>query len=97
MRARRVAAIAEAAGIPCYGGDMAESGLGHLAGVHAVAATPNISLGCEFYQATYYLKEDLLERPFPVEDGQVVVPTTPGLGIDVDEDKLARATVERLG
>ncbi|MEM7445501.1 MAG: enolase C-terminal domain-like protein, partial [Pseudomonadota bacterium] len=58
--------------------------------VHLVASTPNIRLGCEFYQASYYLTEDLLEQPFPVQDGQIVVPTTPGLGIDVDEDKLAR-------
>jgi muconate cycloisomerase len=85
-----VSAIAEAAGLPCYGGDMFESGLAHLAGVHAVAATPNIRLGCEFYQASYYLTEDVLDRPFPVADGQVIVPQSPGLGIDVDEDRLAR-------
>jgi len=96
MNVRRISAIAQAAGIPCYGGDMAESGLGHLAGTHVIAATPNISLGCEFYQATYYLKEDILAQPFPVADGRVQVPTTPGLGIDVDEDKLAKYTVERL-
>ncbi len=96
LNVRRISAIAQAAGIPCYGGDMAESGLGHLAGTHVIAATPNISLGCEFYQATYYLKEDILAQPFPVVDGKVQVPTTPGLGIDVDEDTLAKYTVERL-
>ena len=96
LNVRRISAVAQAAGIPCYGGDMAESGLGHLAGAHVIAATPNISLGCEFYQATYYLKEDILAEPFPVAGGKVQVPTTPGLGIEVDEDKLAKYTVERL-
>lgn len=87
--AQSVAVIAESAGLPCYGGDMFESGLAHLAGVHLVAATPNIRLGCEFYQARYYLTEDVLDQQFPVADGQIIVPQTPGLGIGVDEDKLA--------
>ena len=64
-RGMEVAGLAEDAGLPAYGGDMFESGLAHLAGVHMIACTPNISLGCEFYQATYYLVNDLLEQPFP--------------------------------
>ncbi len=52
LAGRKVAAICEAAGIACYGGDMFETGIAHLAGTHVIAATPNISLGCEFYQAT---------------------------------------------
>jgi muconate cycloisomerase len=96
LKARAVASIAEAAGLPCFGGDMAESGLGHLAGTHLVAATPNISLGCEFYQATYYLKEDILAQPFPVRDGHVHVPDEPGLGIAIDEDKVRRYATETV-
>ena len=48
-------------GLMAYGGDMFEAGLAHLAGTHMIAATPEISLGCEFYQASYFLKEDILE------------------------------------
>ncbi len=55
-----------------------------------IAATQNISLGCEFYQPNYYLAEDLLAQPFPVRNGKVQVPTGPGLGIEVDQDKLRR-------
>lgn len=88
LAGRKVAAICEAAGIACYGGDMFETGIAHLAGTHMIAATPNISLGCEFYQATYFLERDLLVEPFPVRNGKVVVPRTPGLGIKVDEDRL---------
>lgn len=93
LRAREAAAIAEAAGIAGYGGDMFESGLAHLAGAHMVAATPNISLGCEFYQASYYLEQDILAAPFPLRDGKVLVPRTPGLGIPVDEDRVRHFTV----
>lgn len=92
-RGQEIAAIGAANGMACYGGDMFESGLSHLAGVHMVAATPNISLGCEFYQATYYLKEDLLETPFPAAGGKVTVPTAPGLGLAVNEEKVRHFSV----
>jgi muconate cycloisomerase len=90
LRGREIAAIAAAGGLACYGGDMFETGIGCIAGTHMIAATPNISLGCEFYQPNYYLTEDLLAQPFPVENGKVQVPTGAGLGIEVDEDKLRR-------
>ncbi len=79
-RGQTVARIAAAHGLTAYGGDMFEAGLAHLAGAHMIAATPEITLGCEFYQASYFLKEDVLETPFQISDGQVVVPDGPGLG-----------------
>jgi len=92
-----VAAIAQAAGMPAYGGDMFESGLAHLAGSHLIAATPNISLGCEFYQARWYLEQDILSAPFPCDGGKVRVPDGPGLGIDVDTPKLEFFAINRRG
>ncbi|WP_209424508.1 enolase C-terminal domain-like protein [Pararhodobacter sp. SW119] len=89
-RAQSVAQMAAAAGLSAYGGDMFETGLGHLAGAQMIAATPAIGLGCEFYQARYYLAEDILAQPFPIREGRVVVPPGPGLGIAVDTDRLAR-------
>ena len=90
LRAREISAIAAAGGLACYGGDMFETGIASTAGAHMIAATGNISLGCEFYQPLYYLAEDLLVQPFAVRDGKVQVPTAPGLGIEVDEDRLRR-------
>ena len=90
---RTIAAIAESAGMAAYGGDMFETGIAHLAGAHMIAATPNISLGCEFYQATYYLVEDLLVGDFPLNNGEVVLPTAAGLGMDVDLDRLGHYSV----
>jgi len=94
--AQCIAGIAEAAGLSAYGGDMFETGLAHLAGTHMVAATPAIQLGCEFYQARFYLEEDLLIEPFPILDGEVVVPVSPGLGVDVDLDKVRRMSVSQI-
>ena len=60
---------------------------------HMIAATPEITLGCEFYQASYFLAEDILATPFPVVDGHVVVPDTPGLGAVPDLDRINRYDV----
>jgi muconate cycloisomerase len=95
-RAREMAAIAAAAGIGVYGGCMFETGLAHLAGAHLVSSLGEIDLGCEFYMPAYYAKDDILAEPFPVRNGAVHIPEGPGLGIDVDRDKLARYTVETL-
>jgi muconate cycloisomerase len=87
-RAQTTAKIAATSGLSAYGGDMFEAGLAHLAGAHMIAATPEITLGCEFYQAKYYLQTDILEEPFACDNGQVTVPDGPGLGIRPDINKL---------
>ncbi|MFP1630492.1 enolase C-terminal domain-like protein [Zhengella sp. ZM62] len=92
-RAQDVARMAVGAGLLAYGGDMFETGLAHLAGAQMIAATPEITLGCEFYQARYFLAEDLLATPFPVRDGHVILPPGSGLGIDPDMEKIRRFSV----
>lgn len=93
-RALEVAAIARAAGIEVYGGCMFETGLAHTAGTHLMATVPDLVLECEFYMATYYAQDDILTQPFPVKSGRVHVPKGPGLGVDVDPDKLAKYAVD---
>lgn len=87
-RAQTVARMAANVGLSAYGGDMFEAGVAHLAGTHMIAATPEITLGCEFYQASYFLVEDVLSTPFEVRDGQVQVPQGAGLGPVPDVAKL---------
>lgn len=89
-RCIEVAAIARAAGIEVYGGCMFETSIAHMAGTHLMAAIPDLTLGCEFYMSTYYAQEDIAHDPFPVRDGHVHVPKTPGLGTSPDPDKLAK-------
>jgi len=95
-RALEVAAIARAAGIGVYGGCMFETGIAHAAGAQLMAALPALDLGCEFYMSSYYLREDILAEPFPVQAGQVHIPKAPGLGVEVDRDRLAKYTVESV-
>ncbi len=87
-RGQDVARMAARAGLVAYGGDMFEAGLAHLAGAHMISATPEITLGCEFYQAKYYLAEDILEEPITYEDGHIILSDRPGLGHAPDREKL---------
>ena len=37
------------------------------------------------------LKDDIVSVPLTFADGQVALPQTPGLGVELDEDQLAKA------
>lgn len=88
LKAQGIMAIADTAHIPAYGGTLWEGGVALAAGTQFIAATPGMSLGCEFYMPHHVLTEDVLEERIPNRDGAVVVPTGPGLGITVTEASL---------
>jgi muconate cycloisomerase len=92
LKARRIAAIAEAAGIPNYGGTLWEGGIALAAATHLIAATQNISLGCEFYMPRYAMIFDVVQTDLAIDSGTIVVPTAPGLGMALDAAKFRRAT-----
>jgi len=69
--------------LPGYGGTLWEGGIALAAGTQLIAATPGISLGCEFYMPHHVLTEDVLEAPIANRNGHVIVPTGAGLGITV--------------
>lgn len=98
LKAQAIMAIADTAGLPGYGGTLWEGGIGLAAGTQLIAATPGISLGCEFYMPHHVLTEDVLEEKIANRDGHVVVPDGPGLGIRVSEASIranARVLAER--
>lgn len=92
---RKVVAIAETAGIPCYGGTLWEGPIALTAATHMIAADPNFPLGCEFYMPSVVYRADELECPFEIADGSVCVPDGPGLGLDINEDRLDQCTRRR--
>jgi muconate cycloisomerase len=95
-RARDVAAICGAAGIPCYGGTMFEGAIAIAAGIHLICATPNISLGAEFYTANHVLGVDIAQTPIDLRGGASHLPAGPGLGVEVDRARLASVTLQRF-
>jgi len=98
LKAQGLMAIADTAHLPGYGGTLWEGGVALAAGTQFIAATPGMSLGCEFYMPHHVLTEDVLEERIANRDGAVIVPTGPGLGISVTEASLrgnARVLAER--
>lgn len=97
LRARAADAVAEAAGLPTYGGTLWEGGIALAAAAHLIAASPNIRLGCEFYLPRWVLARDVTAEPFPYVRGAVRVPDGPGLGVTLDEEALAADLVAARG
>jgi muconate cycloisomerase len=86
-RSKRMATIAEACRLRGYVGGALESVIGASAGLHLAASSPAIDLGCEM-SGQYLLSDDFSAEQIPMEDGALLVPREPGLGISVDEEKL---------
>jgi len=55
--------------------------------MHLIAATPNIDYGCELI-GPIWLADDLVQEPVEYRDNQVWVKHGPGLGVELDEDKV---------
>jgi muconate cycloisomerase len=89
-----VASIAKAAGVGLYGGTMLESGVGTIASAHLFATFPRLAWGTELF-GPLLLTEELLAEPLDYADFSLGVPTGPGLGFALDEDKVARLRRDR--
>jgi muconate cycloisomerase len=84
----RTASIAEAAGIALYGGTMLEGGLGTMASAHAFVTLNKLAWDTELF-GPLLLTEDILSEPLVYRDFELHVPKTPGLGLSLDEERLA--------
>ncbi|MGX1309514.1 L-alanine-DL-glutamate epimerase-like enolase superfamily enzyme [Amorphus suaedae] len=100
-QAAAVAAIAEAAGLPCDVNGSIESGIGNAANIQFALATPAVTLPCVIPVSApadahpcrvggNYFEDDIITEAFPFRDGAMGAPDGPGLGVEVDERKLDR-------
>lgn len=90
----KVAAVAEAAGIPCYGGTTLETSIGTAAAAHRFATLPDLTAGCELF-GPLWLGDDLVQQPVRYHHGHLWVPHGPGLGVRLDEAQVRRYARER--
>jgi muconate cycloisomerase len=96
--ARRVAELAEVLGLPCDVNGSLESGVGNAANLHFAVAAPAVTLPCVIPVTAptgspdgavgRYYGDDVVAAPFPYRDGREGPPEGPGLGIEVDEEKV---------
>jgi L-alanine-DL-glutamate epimerase-like enolase superfamily enzyme len=101
QKARDVAAIAEAAGLPCDINGSIESAIGNAANLAFALSSRPVSIpavipvsapaGCHPCKiGGHYFEDDIVTRPFGFADGALLPLDGPGLGIEVDEDKVRK-------
>ncbi len=83
-----VAAVGRAAGMGLYGGCLLESTIGTAAHLHVYASLPHLAWGSESF-GPLILRDEIAIEPLQYSDFGVTVPSGPGLGILLDEDKVA--------
>ena len=94
LRSKKLASGCEAAAVPCYAGAMWESGIGIAASLHFACSSPAVTYGSDFYTCTHLMNDDLIEEPLVIEDGDMLVPHGPGLGVTVDWDAVEHYRVD---
>ena len=99
--AKRLLAVAGAASLPCDINGSAEMGIGVAADLHLAVSSPEIVLPGTIpvtstaekvvtKVAGHKYLDDLIKTPFRYEKGVLYPPDGPGLGIEVDEAKIAK-------
>lgn len=90
LNLKRAAGICEAAGIPVVKHSLGELGVATYAALHIIASTPNFLHANQGYGAL--LADDVLAGidVLPYTEGRLDVPRGPGLGVELDADKVAR-------
>ncbi len=85
--------ICRAAGIPVWCGGMLETGIGRAYNV-ALGSLPNFTLPGDLSETRRYWAQDVISPAWEMDvDGMFGVPTGRGLGVEVDEDRIAALTV----
>ncbi|MBC5768049.1 mandelate racemase/muconate lactonizing enzyme family protein [Ramlibacter albus] len=86
--ARQMCDLALNAGLTLIGSGLMDAPIGFAASVHLFAAY-GMALPVDL-NGPQFIAEDYLAQPFPVRSQVAYVPQRPGLGIDIDEDKVRR-------
>lgn len=91
---KRILAVGEAAGLPCLIGTDQESTLGMSAQIAVGITSPQVRLPCDPMGPLLYMASPARERVRA--EGSYLTPLEgPGLGVELDEHKLAELTVAR--
>jgi muconate cycloisomerase len=76
---RRVAAVAEAAGLDCDGGTAIETSLGTAASAHLFCATATLTAGTELFGRSL-LDDDIVTEPVTYQAGEPLLKPGPDSG-----------------
>lgn len=88
--------LCQAHGIPVWHGGMLESGIGRAHNIH-LASLPNFTLPGDIAASKRYYVPDLIEPGIEVSpDGTIPVPTGPGIGVNIVEERVNAATLRHV-
>jgi len=90
----RLGYMAEVADMAIWRGSGLDLGILDASYAHVCAATPSCTLGSDII-GQFMREDDLIVEPLTYENGHVLVPQGPGLGVVLDRDALSRYAVER--
>ena len=90
----KAGAVCEAAGIHVGIHSGGELGLTQAANLHLAASMPNCKIAIDSIYKQH--TDDILVEPIPVCDGRASVPTGPGLGVEVDLEKVKTYQTDRI-
>ena len=86
--------LCEANDIPVWCGGMLESGIGRACNV-ALASLPNFTIPGDVSPSSRYWARDVVSPEWTMDgDGWVDVPEGPGLGVEVDRERIEALTVQ---
>ena len=88
LELKEIAAMAEPYFVVVSPHNYNSTTLGLAATLQVSAAIPNFLI-TEYFVNLEEFGKDIAKVPFEVKDSYIQVPTTPGIGIDLDEDRLA--------
>jgi o-succinylbenzoate synthase len=83
--------LCAAHGIPVWCGGMLESGVGRAYNV-ALASLPNFLKPGDISPSARYWERDLVSPEWTMENGLMAVPTGPGIGVTVEEERIEELT-----
>jgi len=83
-------------GIPVWIGGMLETGIGRSYLV-SLASLPNVKYPSDISASSRYYVEDIVEPPWTIDkDGTMKVPTKPGIGVEVLEDRIKKYIIRNI-
>lgn len=82
-----LAEIAHLEGKSCWRGSEVDLGISEAMGVHIAAASINCTIPSDIFGELVRV-DDLIEQPLQFEQGSVLVPDAPGLGVKLDQQAL---------
>ncbi|MDQ2093613.1 muconate cycloisomerase family protein [Rhodalgimonas zhirmunskyi] len=86
-RASEVIAIGQAAGLGLYAGTMLETGLGTAAALQLFSTVEKLDWGTELF-GPLLLNDEILSDSLRYRDFCVEIPSGPGIGVALDQDKV---------